>query len=219
QIISGSADLSICIWNGETGEWIGSPFEGHTDTITSLVVSPDGKYLASGSHDKVIRIWDYDKMKNQQPSPPFSYNSKMVSGWILGPDSELLFWVPPELRHGLWRPNNVAVMGKSPGHFAKNNRALIPINNRFSLTSTLIATGAEFLEVASNKSTNPLIPMDKTYEHCHCVPANPVSYYEHELLLMKLSQLARKLNNQKEIYLLLVLFTARRTVSPKATPN
>jgi hypothetical protein len=36
----------------------------------------------------------------------------MIDGWILGPNSELLFWVPPELREGLWRPGTVAVMGK-----------------------------------------------------------------------------------------------------------
>jgi hypothetical protein len=34
----------------------------------------------------------------------------MVNGWVLGPNSELLFWVPPELRDGLWQPDNVAVI-------------------------------------------------------------------------------------------------------------
>ena len=36
----------------------------------------------------------------------------MIDGWILGPNSELLFWVPPTLRTGLWRPGNTAVMGE-----------------------------------------------------------------------------------------------------------
>jgi hypothetical protein len=46
-------------------------------------------------------------------SPAFSPDSKMIDGWVLGPNSELLFWVPPELRDGLWRPNNVAIMCNS----------------------------------------------------------------------------------------------------------
>jgi len=35
----------------------------------------------------------------------------MVDGWVLGPHSELLFWVPPALRPGLWWPSNTAVIG------------------------------------------------------------------------------------------------------------
>lgn len=36
----------------------------------------------------------------------------MVDGWILGPDSELLFWVPPELRKGFYRARNTAIIGR-----------------------------------------------------------------------------------------------------------
>ena len=32
--------------------------EGHTKNINSVCWSPDGKYFASGSEDKTIKIWD-----------------------------------------------------------------------------------------------------------------------------------------------------------------
>lgn len=57
-IVSGSDDLTIRLWDAETGEALGAPLRGHTDSITSVSVSPDGNCMLSGSCDLTIRIWD-----------------------------------------------------------------------------------------------------------------------------------------------------------------
>ncbi|CAE6428457.1 unnamed protein product [Rhizoctonia solani] len=41
-----------------TGRTTLGPLIGHTDLITCLAVSPTGSYIASGSYDATIRVWD-----------------------------------------------------------------------------------------------------------------------------------------------------------------
>jgi len=58
QIVSGSNDKTIQLWNVETGARIGQPMEGHHGIIVSIAFSPDGKQVASGSPDRSIRLWN-----------------------------------------------------------------------------------------------------------------------------------------------------------------
>lgn len=45
---------------------LGSPLTGHTDVINSLAFCPKGRYLASGSDDTSIRIWDCKNAEAKQ---------------------------------------------------------------------------------------------------------------------------------------------------------
>ncbi|KAG8688907.1 hypothetical protein FRC09_012677 [Ceratobasidium sp. 395] len=51
------ARSQICIWDLQI-RVLTHPFDGHTSSINSLTVSPGGAYIASGSSDRAIRIWD-----------------------------------------------------------------------------------------------------------------------------------------------------------------
>ncbi|KAE9382420.1 hypothetical protein BT96DRAFT_1057731, partial [Gymnopus androsaceus JB14] len=49
EIVYGSNDKTVRIWNAKTGEAIGKPLEGHTHCVNSVAFSPDGERIVSGS--------------------------------------------------------------------------------------------------------------------------------------------------------------------------
>lgn len=50
-------DLVICLFDVVASRMV-RKFEGHTDRITDLCFSEDGKWLLSSSMDGTLRIWD-----------------------------------------------------------------------------------------------------------------------------------------------------------------
>jgi WD40 repeat protein len=57
QIIYGKYDSTINIWNVETCQLL-KKLAGHTDTITSIAITPCCLKIISGSRDSSIKIWD-----------------------------------------------------------------------------------------------------------------------------------------------------------------
>ncbi|KIM22727.1 hypothetical protein M408DRAFT_78658, partial [Serendipita vermifera MAFF 305830] len=41
-----------------TGAPVGEPPKGHLKEITSVICSPDNRYIVSGSQDQTVRVWD-----------------------------------------------------------------------------------------------------------------------------------------------------------------
>ncbi|GAA5916725.1 hypothetical protein JCM6882_005789 [Rhodosporidiobolus microsporus] len=99
RLVSGSGDKTARMWDLETGACVFSlqidditiAENGPVDAgVTSVVFSPDGKFLAAGSLDTVVRIWDaetgqlLDKLKGHKDSVysvAFSPDGKfLVSG-------------------------------------------------------------------------------------------------------------------------------------------
>jgi WD40 repeat protein len=55
-LISGSSDNHVIIWELTTGEVV-SHFTAHTDDVTGVAFSADGRMALSGSMDGTLRLW------------------------------------------------------------------------------------------------------------------------------------------------------------------
>jgi len=59
RALSGHRDGRIRLWDLKTGHCL-TELKNHSDTVTSVQITPDGRLGVSGSKDKTVRIWDME---------------------------------------------------------------------------------------------------------------------------------------------------------------
>ncbi|EIN05905.1 WD40 repeat-like protein [Punctularia strigosozonata HHB-11173 SS5] len=85
-IVSGSHDCTIRMWDAESGQAVGKPFEGHTDTIYSVAFSSDGRRIISASADNTIRMWD--TAEGKAIGEPFRGHTVEVNSVAFSPQAD-----------------------------------------------------------------------------------------------------------------------------------
>ena len=86
RLVSGSKDLSLILWDVQTGKQIGSLIS-HTDHVITVAFSPSGRQIASGSQDKTIRLWDSDALC---PISVLKGHTSWIESITFSPDGTIL---------------------------------------------------------------------------------------------------------------------------------
>ena len=87
---------------------------GHTNVVTALCFSSDGKLLASGGADRTVRIWPLDRPG--QSSLLLEGHRDLVSGVAFSPDGRRLASSGYEGEIRLWRTSDGALLHRLTGH-------------------------------------------------------------------------------------------------------
>jgi WD40 repeat protein len=103
-IASGSGDKTVK-WDVTTGKPI-TTFNGHSNSVNSVIFSPDGKTIASGSRDNTVKLWD---VATGKPITTFNGHSNSVNSVIFSPDGKTIASGSGDKTVKLWNlyPNNL----------------------------------------------------------------------------------------------------------------
>lgn len=133
EIYSGGIDNTIHAWDLRKKSIVYS-MAGHTETITSLEISPDSQTLLSNSHDSTVRTWDI------RPFAPANRHVRTFDGAPVGLEKNLIraSWDPSgeKIAAGsgdrsvvVWNSKSGKILYKLPGHKGTVNDVRFSPNN------------------------------------------------------------------------------------------
>jgi hypothetical protein len=91
------------LWDLDTGRKLRS-FEGHTNDVQEMSLSPDGTQLVTASYDGTVRLWDF---ASAAPLGVLSTQNEWVFAATFSPDGRLI-----AAGGGGWREGNNYLAGK-----------------------------------------------------------------------------------------------------------
>ncbi len=104
---------SIRLWSVEKQQQIGHVLTGHSNKISSLAFSFNGKILASGSEDKTVRLWSLETLNSLAKLP--MGHSKIITSIAFNSDNKMLASVSEDYTLRLWSMNLLTPIHKFLG--------------------------------------------------------------------------------------------------------
>ncbi len=130
---TGGDNPVVRFWDIQTGRCL-KVLQGYTSSIWSVAFSPDGRTLASGSHDRIVRLWD---VRTGQCIHELSGHTSWVLSVNFSPDGQILASSSEEQNIRLWDVNTGLCLK------TLHSNASRVASVRFSPDSKTLASGSD----------------------------------------------------------------------------
>lgn len=137
QILSGSNDKTVKLWDFETGRLLSS-FVGHTELVSAVAVTPDGHRVISGSWDNTIKVWD---LQSGQLILSLVGHTDRVTSIAIVPDNRTLVSGSEDKTLKIWDLGTGRLLRSIEGHKGGINSLAITPDSR------MIVSGGEQREI------------------------------------------------------------------------
>jgi WD40 repeat protein/DNA-binding SARP family transcriptional activator len=149
--ITGSTDHNLYQWDIQTRELI-KTLEGHSDLVTSLAISPDGRKALSGDGNGEVILWNLD---SGEIIARFNAHSSWITDIVYNPDGRSAFSLALDGRIIQWDLHNAAQINRFEGHkTAVLDVAYIPETKQFVSVSGSYDPAAPIIEEESMRIWN-----------------------------------------------------------------
>ncbi len=112
KILACGGEKKIYFWDIPTRKIIGV-LNGHLAKVNSLVFSPDGKMIASGSSDKTIKLWN---VESRTEIITLTGHNDSVNSLSLSPDGNILLSSSDDKTIKIWDMLDKTVINTLHGH-------------------------------------------------------------------------------------------------------
>ena len=108
-------------------------FDGHRLGVAALAITPDGRYLVSGSKDRTLRIWDVQRRKYLYMFPR---QHDQVTAVALSPDGSLVISGGRDASIRCWNLLTREFLGTFTGHQAPISAVAITLDGQYLVSAS-----------------------------------------------------------------------------------